>query len=150
MKTKRSLAVQLVISFAAVAPAFRASVSAQVQQRLFALGYRWTGAPCPTDSAFTAADNLYINSGCWNPRDITWSSGAVYVTESDGRVAVFNGADANQLTEFLHKAEDAMTYRKVIQGVNVTITPFQVIVDPANLLANVSGVATALQKEFFG
>lgn len=150
MKTKRSLPVQLVISFAAVAPALRESVLVQVQRRLFALGYRWTGVGFPTEPHFTAADNLFINSRLWNPRDITWGSGSVRVDDDDGRVEVFNGAVVSQLAEFLSKAQAAMEYRKTIRGVDVIVTPFEVIVNPTNLLAHVSGVATALQKELFG
>lgn len=150
MKTKRSLAVQLIVSFAAVAPTLRVSVSTQVQQRLFALGYRWSGVPCQTGPFFTTADNLHINSCLWNPRDITWSNGVVRVEDNDRRVAVFNGACAYQLAEFLSKAEAAMTCHKTIRGVDVTITPFRVSVNPTNLLADVSGVATKLQKELFG
>lgn len=146
MKTNKR--PQLVISFANLRGQARSIVSAQVQLLLFSSGYIWSNNFWKGDPQYTDADSLHIGSHQWNPRHITYSNGPMGFDSNEGRTLVFDAS--SQLDAFLKEAEVGLVEVRVIEGVQVIVTPDSVYLNPTELLTKLSKQATAIQQELWG
>ena len=138
---------QLVISFASLQGGARQIVSAQVQTLLFAMGYLWSDSFWNGSPQHANKSSLHICSHEWNPRHITWSNGPVE-TVGEGCTLVFDAA--SQLDAFLEAARVGLRYTTTLEGVEVTVMPDNVLLNPTTLLERVSKEAATIQRELWG
>jgi len=136
--------IELIISLVAVAGHARRVLSENIQRNLFRLGYKWNygeGKPQNLDAAV-----LHVNSPDWNPTHITFEDEGPACTS--GAAMVFDAITGSE--EFLAAAKDALIAKRVIEGVEVTITPNDVKLDATALLTRAGAEARRIQLELFG
>lgn len=149
MNIKNILAQPITISFIHTTGESRHILSAEVQKRLFDLGYTWLASGKKTQNFHSEC--LHIGSSEWNPYEITHSSHEYVLRDhGDGKVLVYDAA--TELNEFLAKASEIRTsfeYQEIIDGVTVTLTRNNITFDSTAFFEKLGTKAKRLQKEIF-
>lgn len=142
------------LSFEKLTGSARNIMSIYVQQQLFALMYYWDGYGARTlrTPMYTDAAGLLISDLMTPIMQLQYLSESLTDSEYIQTYSpiILDATKGEELDSFFKQAREFLTYRTVIRGIDVVVTPFTESYDPTEILQAVAKEAKQLQENLFG